>query len=94
MEITLQNMALMTTRIRALYTDLKCDPHLVESDTLWAFQTKSIYLPIVAGHIYVMVEKDLFFGNWYTVYNGTMLYPDQCIRITGTIFSSVIHKCG
>ena len=86
-------MALMTTRIRALYTDLNCDPHLVESDTLWAFQTKTINLPKVAGHIYVMVEKDLLFGTWRTVYNGTMPYPNQCIRITGTTFSSAIHKC-
>ena len=84
----------MTTRLRVLYTDPQCNPHLVESDTLWAFQTKSVQLPVDADHIKVIVEKDLIFGTWRTVLEKKLDTPsNQCLRITGTVFSSTVKKC-
>jgi hypothetical protein len=83
----------MNTRLRVLYTDPSCVPFLVESATLWAFQTKSVTLPADAGHVKVIVQKDLIFGTWRTVYNTTLTTPNQCVRITGTVFSSTVRKC-
>ena len=83
----------MTTRIRALYTDADCIPYALESDTLWASQTKSLALPVDAQHIKVSIDKEVFIGSWVTVYNATLTGGNKCLRITGVTMSSTIKEC-
>ena len=91
--ITLQNRALMNTRLRVLYTDENCSPFLAETGSLWAFQTKSVTLPTNAKNIKIIVQKDLFAETWRVAYNGTLSEVNKCIRITGVTFSSKIKPC-
>lgn len=91
--ITLQNRALMNTRLRVLFTDDNCSPFLAESETLWAFQTKSVQLPTSAKNVKIIVEKDLIAGTWRVAYNGTLSDVNKCIRITGTTLSSTTKAC-
>ncbi|CAF3418319.1 unnamed protein product [Rotaria sp. Silwood2] len=83
----------MNTRLRALYTDSLCQPYLVESDTLWTHQTKSVSLPLTARNIKVVVQKDIVFGNWRDAYTFSMNTTKLCLRITGVTLSSKIQPC-
>ncbi len=91
--ITLQNRALMNTRLRVLYTDENCTPFLAESGLLMTSQTKSVTLPNNAQHIKILVEKDMFAEHWRLAYNGTVTGASKCIRITGVTVSSPIKPC-
>jgi hypothetical protein len=91
--ITLQNRALMNTRLRVLYTDKNGNPFLAESGVIMFLQTKSVTLPIGAQNIKIIVEKDMLAGNWRGVYNGTLTGASKCIRITGVTFRSKIKPC-
>lgn len=91
--ITLDNGAVMTTRLRVLYTDNKCSPFLEETGGILAGQTKEVTLPANAQNVKVMVEKEIFIGTWREIYNGTVNGQSQCIRITGLVFSSGVGKC-
>jgi len=92
-EVTLQNHAVMNTRLRVIYTDANGKPAMVETGRLWAGQTKSVKLPLGAQNINVIVEKDLFFESWRLAYKGTLTDEKQCIRITGVTLFSKIHSC-
>jgi hypothetical protein len=85
----------MNTRLRVLYTDANNSPFIAETGTLWALQTKSVTLPASAKNIKIIVEKDLFSGNWRVAYNGTLPAnaSSQCLRITGVTVSSRIKSC-
>lgn len=91
--ITLQNRALMNTRLRVLYTDENSVPFLAESGLLWVGQTKSVTLPIGAKNIKIIVQKDLFAENWRVAYSGTLDGVSKCIRITGVTLHSTIKPC-
>lgn len=91
--ITLQNRAVMNTRLRVLYTDASGNPLIAETGRLVAGQTKSVTLPTGAQHIKVVVEKDLFLEHWRVAYNGTLTNGNQCIRIVGVTLFSKIHPC-
>ncbi|CAF5184272.1 unnamed protein product, partial [Rotaria magnacalcarata] len=90
-EITLQNRAIMNTRLRVLYTDAQGTPAIAETGRLWVGQTKSVKLPVDAKNINIIVEKDLFFENWHVAYKGTLTNENECIRIVGVTLFSKIH---
>ncbi|CAF4935640.1 unnamed protein product [Rotaria magnacalcarata] len=92
-EITLQNRAIMNTRLRVLYTDAQGTPAIAETGRLWVGQTKSVKLPVDAKNINIIVEKDLFFENWHVAYKGTLTNENECIRIVGVTLFSKIHPC-
>ncbi|CAF4106435.1 unnamed protein product [Rotaria socialis] len=92
-EITLQNRAMMNTRLRVLYTDAQGTPAIAETGRLWVGQTKSVKLPVDAKNINIIVEKDLFFENWHVAYKGTLTNENECIRIVGVTLFSKIHPC-
>ena len=91
--ITLQNRALMNTRLRVLYTDANCSPFIAETGRIMITQTKSVTLPSFAKNIKIIAEKDMFAENWRTVYSGSLTDASQCIRITGVTFKSTIKPC-
>lgn len=92
-EITLQNRAVMNTRLRVLYTDAKGNPAIAETGRLWSGQTKSVKIPAGAQHITIIVEKDIFFESWRVAYKGSLSNSNQCIRIVGVTLISKIHPC-
>ena len=91
--ITLQNRAVMNTRLRVLYTDAACNPFLLETGRLFVGQSKSVTVPADAKSIKIIVEKDLILETWRVAYNGTLTSGDRCIRIVGVTFASKIHPC-
>ncbi len=91
--ITLQNRALMNTRLRVLYTDANCNPFIAETGRIMILQTKSVILPSYAQNVKIIAEKDLFAENWRVAYNGSLVGVSQCIRITGVTFRSKIKPC-
>lgn len=91
--ITLQNRALMNTRLRVLFTDENCTPFLAETASLWVGQTKSVTLPANAKNIKVIVQKDILAGSWRVAYTGSLTDMSKCIRITGITLSSHVKPC-
>jgi hypothetical protein len=83
----------MNTRLRVLYTDKSGNPFLAESGVIMFLKTKSVTLPANAQNIKIIVEKDMFAGNWRTVYTGTLNAASTCLRITGVTFRSKIQPC-
>ena len=91
--ITLENRALMNTRLRVLYADGACVPFLAETDRVLFTRTEKVTLPADAKNVKITVEKEVFVNVWRSVYNGTLNGQSSCIRITGITLKSGVSQC-